>query len=156
MEYRIKHADFAHKLSPKETSGLTLLLCEQFSISSDHVGGLEVFEKRIKKCFATKNLILIIASEQKIVVGYLVIHLLQELWAEQPEALISSLYVSASKRNQGIASLLLEYACNVSKENNYARTWLETNRKNQPYKELFYQNRGLNEREDIAIFEYPF
>ncbi len=88
------------------------------------------------------------------IIGYLILHWLWEFWSNSPEALVSSLYVIPARRNQGVATSLLEKATIKIKQFSCARLWLENNRKNPIYDKQFYAKRHWKERKDLAVFEF--
>jgi GNAT superfamily N-acetyltransferase len=101
-----------------------------------------------------RPVILVAVTSEKLIVGYLIIQWLYELWADSPEALISSLYVSKEWRNYGVGTRLLQGATTAARELSCARIWLENNRSNSIYLKQFYTKRGWKERKDLAVFEF--
>jgi GNAT superfamily N-acetyltransferase len=131
------------------------LLIEQLKKEENNSKIKNQLRARILKCISSKELTILVAIEQDQVKGYLIIHWLRELWAETPEALISSFYVVSHARNTGIGTALLETAVQWAKNHQCSRLWLENNRHNPIYSKQFYKKRGWNERSDLAIFEFP-
>lgn len=131
-----------------------ILLIEQFATDNEQEIEQKL-EDRIRKCIENKNVTVLVALDEDCIKGYVIIHWLQELWADAPEALLSSLYVGLSSRNRGIGASLLKAAINKAQELSCSRLWLENNRANPIYDKQFYKKRGWKERSDMAIFEFP-
>jgi len=147
---------FLREIEERDSEKFIKLLIEQFEQEGNNREILQrQLEARILKCINSKELTILIALGQDHIKGYLIIHWIQELWADNPEALISSLYIALHSRNIGIGKALLEEAIQKARNNNCSRLWLENNRNNPIYSKQFYKKRGWNERLDLAIFEFP-
>lgn len=136
-----------------ETESLISLLKEQFKLEDlkTHCNIEPRIEKILQK--KTEQLTLFVAKESNIVVGYIVIQWLCELWTDFPEAFISSFYVKQDRRKHGIGTALFEAAIQETKKRKCQRLFLENNRNNPIYQQQYYLKRGSIERKDIAIFE---
>ena len=108
---------FLRELEERDCENFTKLLIEQFEQEGNNrKTSPKQLEARILKCINSKKLTILIAI-QDCIKGYLIIHWIQELWADDPEALVSGLYVALDSRNRGIGKALLEEA--VQKARNF-------------------------------------
>jgi GNAT superfamily N-acetyltransferase len=140
----------------KETDnqGLIFLLEEQFKETPSNR-----LEKRVISCLnamgAKTSTLLVAHSSNNGIIGYILIQWIHELWADFPEAFISSLFVQEEWRLKGLGNSLLEAAIQEAQKRSCARIFLENNRNNPMYHKNFYAKRGWKEKEDISVFEYP-
>jgi ribosomal protein S18 acetylase RimI-like enzyme len=137
-----------------DSQGLILLLREQFKETPP-----SRLEKRASSCLkameAKASTLLLAFSSNNLIVGYILIQWMHELWADSPEAFISSLFVHEEWRLKGVGNNLLEAAIQEAQKRDCARIFLENNRNNSIYHKNFYAKRGWEEKEGISVFEYP-
>lgn len=88
------------------------------------------------------------------VTGYISIHWLPYLCAEQPEGYISELFVLDYQRGQGIGSRLLDTVVEESRRRGCSRLMLVSERGREVYNREFYKKRGWEERPGVANFVY--
>ena len=136
-----------------DSQGLIFLLKEQFKATRS-----SRLEKRVISCLNAmegKASTLLIAHSPNGIIGYILIQWIHELWADSPEAFISSLFVQEEWRLKGVGNSLLEAAIQEAQKRSCARIFLENNCNNLMYHKNFYAKRGWKEKEDISVFEYP-
>lgn len=133
------------------------LLVEQFEREEKNKKILKKrLEARVLKCILSEKVTILIAIDQDQVKGYVMIHWIQELHSDTPEALVSNLYVALHSRNNGIGRALLEAVVQKARIQDCSRLWLESSRNKPIYSKQFYKKRGWTERLDLAVFEFHF
>jgi GNAT superfamily N-acetyltransferase len=145
------------ELRDSDISSLASLLLEQ--MSGDEGNFRFRLEQRLQGILKMKEshrrpTILAAFTGDEFIVGCLLVHWLYELWADHPEALISSLYVGQAWRNQGVGTCLLQAGVSIATRFSCSRLWLESNRLNPAYLKQFYAKRGWKERDDLSVFEF--